>query len=152
METEHTQLKLRELDQKTSAAFEGGGEARVKKHKQGGRLTARERLNVLLDPSSFVELDRFVSHRCQNFGMAEKKIPGDGVITGYGQINGKLVYVYSQDFTVHGGSMSRTQANKILKIQELAMKNGCPVIGLNDSGGLAFKRESKLWVVMPTYF
>ena len=136
MQTEsRTELKLRELDKKTETAFNGGGETRVNKHKEGGRLTARERLNVLLDPSSFVELDRFVSHHCQNFGMGDKKIPGDGVITGYGQINGKLVYVYSQDFTVHGGSMSRTQANKILKIQELAMKNGCPVIGLNDSGG-----------------
>ena len=136
MKTEsRTEWKLKELDKKTNIAFEGGGKARVNKHKEGGRLTARERLNVLLDPGSFVELDRFVSHRCQNFGMAKKKIPGDGVITGFGQINGKLVYVYSQDFTVHGGSMSRTQANKILKVQELAMKNGCPVIGLNDSGG-----------------
>ena len=106
-----------------------------KNTRKKGRLTARERLNALLDPGSFSELDRFVTHRCQNFGMEKKNIPGDGVITGYGQINGKLVYVYSQDFTVHGGSMSRTQANKILKVQELALKNGCPIIGLNDSGG-----------------
>lgn len=133
METESH--KLRELDEKNETAFQGGGPDRLKKHKTGGRLTARERLNVLLDPGSFVELDRLVSHRCQNFGMAKKKIPGDGVITGYGQINGKLVYTYSQDFTVHGGSMSRTQANKIIKIQEMAMKTGCPIIGLNDSGG-----------------
>ena len=130
-----TEMKLKELDKKTEIVFKGGGEDRIKKHKEGGRLTARERLNVLLDPGSFVELDRFVSHRCQNFGMAQKKIPGDGVITGYGRINEKLIYTYSQDFTVHGGSMSRTQANKIIKIQELAMKNGCPLVGLNDSGG-----------------
>ncbi len=130
-----TELKLRELDQKTEIAFMGGGAARIKRQKEGGRLTARERLKVLLDPGSFHELDQFVSHRCQNFGMVDKKIPGDGVITGHGQINGKHVYVYSQDFTVHGGSMSRTQANKILKVQDLAMKNGLPIIGLNDSGG-----------------
>lgn len=123
------------LEQRNQKAFEGGGVERVKKHKQGTRLTARERLQTLLDPGSFVELDRFVTHRCQNFNMGEKKIDGDGVITGFGRINGKLVYVYSQDFTVFGGSMSRTQANKILKVQEMAMKNGAPIIGLNDSGG-----------------
>ncbi len=136
METEiNVELKLKNLDDKNQQAYAGGGEARQTKHRTGGRLTARERLDVLLDPGSFVELDRFVTHRCQNFGMNEKKIPGDGVITGYGRINGKTVYVYSQDFTVFGGSMSRTQANKILKVQELAMKNGSPIIGLNDSGG-----------------
>ncbi len=127
--------RLNSLEQRNQKAFEGGGEERVKKHKQGTRLTARERLHTLLDPGSFVEMDRFVTHRCQNFKMADKKIDGDGVITGYGRINGKLVYVYSQDFTVFGGSMSRTQANKILKVQEMAMKNGAPIIGLNDSGG-----------------
>ncbi len=133
METNIERLNL--LEQKNQKAFEGGGEDRIKKHKQGTRLTARERLHTLLDPGSFVEMDRFVTHRCQNFKMNEKKIDGDGVITGYGRINGKLVYVYSQDFTVFGGSMSRTQANKILKVQEMAMKNGAPIIGLNDSGG-----------------
>ena len=136
METENLNIeKIENLNQKNNDAFMGGGEARLEKHKAGGRLTARERLDVLLDPGSFVELDRFVTHRCQNFGMGEKKFSGDGVVTGYGKINGKTVYVYSQDFTVFGGSMSRTQANKILKIQELAMKNGAPIIGLNDSGG-----------------
>ncbi|MCB0377651.1 MAG: acyl-CoA carboxylase subunit beta [Bdellovibrionales bacterium] len=129
------QEKMNLLEQRNQKAFQGGGEERVKKHKQGSRLTARERLQTLLDPGSFVELDRFVTHRCQNFGMADKTIDGDGVITGWGRINGKFVYVYSQDFTVFGGSMSRTQANKILKIQELAMKNGAPIIGINDSGG-----------------
>ncbi len=138
METELTgkhQIKLRELDERNETAYAGGGAQRVEKHKANGRLTARERLEVLLDPGSFVELDRFVSHKCDNFGMKDKKIPGDGVITGYGRVNGKTVFVYSQDFTVFGGSMSRTQANKILKVQEMALKNGRPIIGLNDSGG-----------------
>ena len=127
--------KTQPLNERNQRAFEGGGGERIKKHKQGNRLTARERLHTLLDPGSFVEMDRFVTHRCQNFNMGENKIPGDGVITGFGRINGKPVYVYSQDFTVFGGSMSRTQANKILKVQKMAMKNGAPIIGLNDSGG-----------------
>jgi propionyl-CoA carboxylase beta chain len=127
--------RLQDLEKKNELAFVGGGSDRIAKHKQGGRLTARERLDVLLDPGSFVEIDRFVTHRCSNFGMADQKIPGDGVITGYGRVNGKIVYVYSQDFTVIGGSMSRTQANKICKIMDLAVKNGGPIIGLNDSGG-----------------
>lgn len=133
METNTERMNF--LDKRNQKAFEGGGSERIKKHKQGTRLTARERLHTLLDPGSFVELDRFVTHRCQNFNMGDKKIDGDGVITGFGRINGKLVYVYSQDFTVFGGSMSRTQANKILKVQDMAMKNGAPIIGLNDSGG-----------------
>lgn len=138
METEvptTTLQKLSDLETRNEAAFTGGGKDRVSKHKQGGRLTARERLDVLLDPGSFVEIDRFVTHRCSNFGMEEQKIAGDGVITGYGRVNGKIVYVYSQDFTVFGGSMSRTQANKIIKIMDMAVKNGAPIIGLNDSGG-----------------
>lgn len=130
-----TEKRLKDLALRNQNAMIGGGPARTEKHKQGGRLTARERLDVLLDPGSFVEMDRFVVHRCNNFGMDKNRMPGDGVITGYGQINGKLVYVYSQDFTVIGGSMSRTQANKICKIMDLAIKNGAPVIGLNDSGG-----------------
>lgn len=127
--------RLEKLDDLNDQAMVGGGEDRIKKHKIGDRLTARERLDVLLDPASFTEIDRFVTHKCHNFGMQDKRFLGDGVVTGYGRINGKLVYVFSQDFTVNGGSMSRTQANKILKIQELAMKVGAPVIGLNDSGG-----------------
>lgn len=127
--------KIDELDKRNEQAFLGGGKERIAKHKKNNRLTARERLDVLLDPGSFIELDRLVKHRCQNFGMEKTHISGDGVITGHGRINGNLVYVYSQDFTVYGGSMSRTQANKILKIQELSMKNGKPIIGLNDSGG-----------------
>jgi propionyl-CoA carboxylase beta chain len=135
MTPSRTELRVSELEKLNEEALKGGGQDRLAKHKEGGRLTARERLDVLLDPGSFVEMDRFVTHRSQNFGMAEKKLLGDGVITGYGRINGKLVYCYSQDFTVFGGSMSRTQANKILKIMDLAMKNGAPMIGLNDSGG-----------------
>lgn len=135
MEEFTTELRIKDLDKRNEKAMQGGGAARLEKHKQGGRLTARERLDVLLDPGSFVETDRFVTHRCTNFGMEKNIAPGDGVITGYGRINGKLVYVYSQDFTVIGGSMSRTQANKICKIMDLAVKNGAPVIGLNDSGG-----------------
>ncbi|MBX2995528.1 MAG: acyl-CoA carboxylase subunit beta [Bdellovibrionaceae bacterium] len=130
-----TQAKLQDLERRNEVALQGGGASRVSKHKQGGRLTARERLDILLDPGSFVEMDRFVTHRCTNFGMDDSKVPGDGVITGYGRVNGKLVYAYSQDFTVIGGSMSRTQANKIIKIMDLAVKNGAPVVGLNDSGG-----------------
>jgi propionyl-CoA carboxylase beta chain len=130
-----TAEKLNTLERRNEAAFVGGGSDRITKHKAGDRLTARERLDVLLDPGSFVEIDRFVTHRCNNFGMEETKIPGDGVVTGYGRVNGKIVYVYSQDFTVFGGSMSRTQANKIIKVMDMAVKNGAPIIGLNDSGG-----------------
>lgn len=132
---ETTQEKINTLKKKNEISFQGGGEARYEKHRQGGRLTARERLNVLLDPGSFVEMDRFVTQRSTNFGLADKSIPGDGIITGYGKINGRMVCVYSQDFTVLGGSMSRTQANKIVKLMDLAIKNGAPMIGLNDSGG-----------------
>ena len=131
----YTLKRLRELEEKNEEALQGGGAARVEKQKQGGRLTARERLEVLLDPGSFVEMDKFATHRCTNFGMDKKKFLGDGVITGYGRINGKLVYVYSQDFTVFGGSMSRAQAAKICKIMDMAAKNGAPLIGINDSGG-----------------
>lgn len=130
-----THDRLKDLEARNAKALEGGGEARIAKHKQGGRLTARERLDVLLDTGSFVEIDRFVKHRCTNFDMDKSHIDGDGVICGYGRINGKLVFTYSQDFTVYGGSMSRTQANKICKIMDLAVKSGAPIIGINDSGG-----------------
>ncbi len=138
MDTENTnslKSRLADLERRNEQAMLGGGANRIAKHKQGGRLTARERLDILLDPGSFVEMDRFVTHRCTNFGMEDTKAPGDGVITGYGRINGKIVYVSSQDFTVIGGSMSRTQANKICKVMDLAAKNGSPFISLNDSGG-----------------
>jgi propionyl-CoA carboxylase beta chain len=130
-----TEARLQDLEKRNDHAMNGGGPDRIAKQKQGGRLTSRERLDILLDPGSFVEMDRFVTHRSHNFGMDKNKIPGDGVVTGYGRINGKLVYVYSQDFTVFGGSMSRTQANKICKVMDMAIKAGAPIIGLNDSGG-----------------
>lgn len=129
------QAKLEDLEKRNSTALAGGGAKRIEKHKAGGRLTARERIEVLVDPGSFVEMDRFVTHRCTNFGMENNKVPGDGIITGYGRVNGKLVYLSSQDFTVIGGSMSRTQANKICKVMDLAVKNGAPFISINDSGG-----------------
>ncbi|MCC2678191.1 MAG: propionyl-CoA carboxylase beta chain [Pseudobdellovibrio sp.] len=127
--------KIEELERRNEKALAGGGPERLAKHKQGGRLSARERVEVLLDPGSFVEMDRFVTHRCNNFGMEKARPYGDGIITGYGRINGKLVYLSSQDFTVTGGSMSRTQANKICKVMDLAIKNGAPFVSINDSGG-----------------
>ncbi len=126
---------LDELLEKNKLALEGGGKERMEKQKSGGRLTARQRLDVLLDAGSFVEVDKFVTHKCENFGMKEKKFLGDGVITGHGKVNGRVVFVYSQDFTVFGGSLSRTHALKICKILKMAITNGCPIIGLNDSGG-----------------
>src|ERR1700740_1182331 len=113
----------------------GGGEKRIEAQHAKGRLTARERLSVLLDPGSFKEDDMFVDHNATDFGMAEQKIPGDGVVTGSGTINGRLVYVFAQDFTVFGGSLSERHAQKICKVMDMAMKVGAPVIGLNDSGG-----------------
>jgi propionyl-CoA carboxylase beta chain len=126
---------LRKLDEKREAARRGGGARRVKTQHEKGKLTARERLDVLLDPGSFEEWDMFVEHRSHDFGMAEQKVPGDGVVTGYGTINGRLVFVFSQDFTVFGGSLSEAHAEKICKIMDQAMNVGAPVIGLNDSGG-----------------
>src|SRR3954453_11835258 len=126
---------LRQLDEKRAAARAGGGAKRVAAQHGKGKLTARERLEVLLDPDSFAEWDMFVEHRSADFGMAEQKIPGDGVVTGYGTINGRLVFVFSQDFTVFGGSLSEAHAEKVCKIMDQAMNVGAPVIGLNDSGG-----------------
>jgi len=113
----------------------GGGEERLKRQREGGRLTARERIEHLLDQDSFVELDKFKTHRCDDFGMAARKIPGDGVVTGYGTIDGRQVCIFSQDFTVFGGSLSGAFAEKVCKVMDLAAKVGCPVVGLNDSGG-----------------
>ena len=126
---------LKRLDEKRAAARAGGGARRIKTQHEKGKLTARERLEVLLDPGSFEEWDMFVEHRSSDFGMAEQKVPGDGVVTGYGEINGRLVFVFSQDFTVFGGSLSEAHAEKICKIMDQAMNVGAPVIGLNDSGG-----------------
>ncbi|MBS3960556.1 MAG: acyl-CoA carboxylase subunit beta [Sandarakinorhabdus sp.] len=126
---------MEELEKRRDAARMGGGPARIKAQHAKGRLTARERLDILLDEGSFEELDMFVEHNCTEFGMAGQMIPGDGVVTGSGTINGRLVFVYSQDFTVFGGSLSERHAQKICKIMDMAMKVGAPVIGLNDSGG-----------------
>ena len=126
---------IHELEKKREAARLGGGQKRIDSQHKKGKLTARERLELLLDPDSFEEWDMFKEHRCTDFGMAETKNPGDGVVTGYGTINGRLVFVFSQDFTVFGGSLSETHAEKICKVMDHAMKVGAPVIGLNDSGG-----------------
>ena len=126
---------IRQLEEKREAARLGGGERRINAQHAKGKLTARERLDVLLDENSFEEFDMFVEHRETEFGMADQKVPGDGVVTGFGKINGRLVFVFSQDFTVFGGSLSETHAEKICKIMDQAMKVGAPVIGLNDSGG-----------------
>ena len=126
---------IRQLEAKREAARLGGGDRRIKAQHAKGKLTARERLDVLLDEGSFEEFDMFVEHRETEFGMADQKVPGDGVVTGYGKINGRLVFVFSQDFTVFGGSLSETHAEKICKIMDQAMKVGVPIIGLNDSGG-----------------
>jgi len=123
------------LQQKRAESEQGGGAERIATQHQKGKMTARERLDVLLDPGSFVELDRFVTHRATDFGLAEQKILGDGVVTGWGRVEGRIVYVYSQDFTVFGGSLSEAHAEKICKVMDLAVRNGAPVIGLNDSGG-----------------
>ncbi|MCC7271313.1 MAG: acyl-CoA carboxylase subunit beta [Alphaproteobacteria bacterium] len=123
------------LEEKRAAARVGGGERRIATQHAKGKLTARERLEVLLDPGSFEEWDMFVEHRCADFGMAEQKVPGDGVVTGHGTISGRLVFVFSQDFTVFGGALSEAHAEKICKIMDQALRVGAPVIGLNDSGG-----------------
>jgi propionyl-CoA carboxylase beta chain len=127
--------KLTRLEDLRRAAEEGGGAARLKAQHERGKLSARERLDLLLDEGSFVELDRFVTHRSIDFGLEDQKVLGDGVVTGYGTVHGRLVYVFSQDFTVFGGSLSEAHAEKIVKIQDMALKNGAPIIGLNDSGG-----------------
>ena len=126
---------LEQLELRNQHALEAGGADRIAKQHAGGRLTARERIERLLDPGSFVELDRFKVHRCQDFGMSDKKIPGDGVVTGYGTIHGRQMFLFAQDFTAFGGSLSLAHAEKICKVMQMAMKTGAPVIGLCDSGG-----------------
>ena len=126
---------IHQLEQKRAGARLGGGQRRIDAQHKRGKLSARERIEVLLDPGSFEEWDMFVEHRCSDFGMAETSIPGDGVVTGYGTINGRITFVFSQDFTVFGGSLSETHAEKICKVMDHAIKVGAPVIGINDSGG-----------------
>jgi propionyl-CoA carboxylase beta chain len=129
------QENLQELAQRNEQALQGGGPDRIKRQHEAGKLTARERVELLLDPGTFVELDRFKTHRCTDFDMEKKKIPGDGVVTGYGNVEGRQVFVFAQDFTVFGGSLSGAFAEKVSKVMDLAMKTGCPVIGINDGGG-----------------
>ena len=132
MNREEIYRQFEELDKRASL---GGGVDKIEKQHASGRMTARERIDMLLDKGSFNELDKFVNHRCTNFGMEKKQIAGDGMVSGYGKIDGRLVFVYAYDFTAHGGSLSETNAAKIVKVQQLALKNGAPVIALNDSGG-----------------
>lgn len=129
------QEKIQELKKMQDEVKLGGGAKRIEKQHASGKLTARERIEKLLDPGTFVELDQFVKHRCVNFGMEKQEAPGEGVVTGYGTIEGRLVYVFAQDFTVIGGSLGEMHAAKIVKVQDLSMKMGAPLIGINDSGG-----------------
>jgi propionyl-CoA carboxylase beta chain len=130
-----TDHQLEELERRKRRSEEGGGEQRIERQHAEGKLTARERIGLLFDPGSFQELDQLVVHRCTDFGMDRQQIPGDGVVTGFGTVLGRLVYAFAQDFTVFGGSLSETHAAKIVKIMDLAMENGAPIVGLNDSGG-----------------
>ena len=133
--TKTTNPALKRLEDMEAEAHKAGGEERIAKQHAAGKMTARERIEYLLDPGTFVELDKFVTHRCADFGMADQKILGDGVVTGYGTVDGRQTFVFAQDFTVFGGSLSGAYAQKILKVMALAMKVGAPMIGLNDSGG-----------------
>ena len=127
--------KLKQLEEKIALAKQGGGEKRIEAQHSKNKLTARERIHFLMDEDTFEEIGMLVTHRSSNFGLDKNKPMGDGVVTGYGKINGRLTYVFAQDFTIMGGSLAEAHAEKIVKIMELAMKNGAPLIGLNDSGG-----------------
>jgi len=127
--------KLEDLRKRRQKIMMGGGEKRIQKQHEKGKLTARERINLLFDEGTFVELDAFVKHRCTNFGMEKTDAPGEGVVTGYGMVDGRLVYAFAQDFTVIGGSLGEMHAAKICKVLDNALKVGAPVVGLNDSGG-----------------
>src|SRR5687768_12957699 len=127
--------RIKYLEDLGRQAEQGGGEERLRRHHDAGKLTARERIDLLFDAGSFQEVDKLVTHRCRDFGMADQVIPGDGVVAGQGRVEGRAVYAFAQDFTVFGGSLSETNAAKIVKIMDLALKMGAPVVGLNDSGG-----------------
>ena len=139
---------LQQLEAQRQEARLGGGEKRIAAQHSKGKLTARERIELLLDEGSFEEFDMFVAHRCVDFGMQDSRPMGDGVVTGWGTINGRVVYVFSQDFTVMGGSVSETHAAKICKIMDMAIQNGAPVIGLNDSGGARIQEGVASWPPM----
>ena len=129
------QERIEIMKEKKKKIMLGGGEARIAKQHAQGKMTARERIELFFDEGTFVELDQFVTHRCTNFGQEKKELPGEGVTTGYGTIDGRLVYVFAQDFTVEGGSLGEMHAAKIVKVQRLSLKMGAPLVGLNDSGG-----------------
>src|SRR5690349_16856206 len=131
----HAKSRLEKLRERSTQAEQGGGAARIEKQHEAGKMTARERIEFLLDEGSFQEVDPFKTHRCRDFGMEKQVYPGDGVVAGHGTVDGRRVFVFAQDFTVFGGSLSETNAEKICKIMDLAMKTGAPVVGLNDSGG-----------------
>ena len=135
---------IKNLEELNRKAEKGGGDARIEKQHSVGKLTARERIDLLLEKGSFIELDKLVTHRCTDFGMEKQKFSGDGVVTGYGMIGKRLVYVFAQDFTVFGGALSETHAKKICKVMDMAMQMGAPIIGLNDSGGARIQ-VSVLW-------
>jgi acetyl-CoA carboxylase carboxyltransferase component len=143
---------LDELRRREREAEAGGGAERIERQRADGKLTARERVSLLLDPGSFEELDKFVLHRSHDFGMAKQRVPGDGVITGHGAIEGRPVFLFAQDFTVFGGSLSETYAQKICKIMDLAVKVGAPIIGLNDSGGARIQEGVVSLAGSPTSF
>ena len=127
--------KRKVLEDYERRAEEGGGEARRQRQHDAGKLTARERIDLFFDPGTFYEIDKLVTHRCRDFGMEKQVVPGDGVVAGHGHVDGRLVYAFAQDFTVFGGSLSETNAAKIVKVMDLAVRNGSPIVGLNDSGG-----------------
>ena len=132
---------IKNLEELNRKAEKGGGDHALKKQHSVGKLTARERIELLLEKGSFIELDKLVTHRCTDFGMEKQKFAGDGVVTGYGMIGKRLVYVFAQDFTVFGGALSETHAKKICRVMDMAMQMGAPIIGLNDSGGARIQEE-----------
>ena len=131
------------FEERDRIASLGGGVDKIEKQHESGKMTARERIEMLLDKGTFVELDKLMVHRCTNYGMDKNKIPGDGIVSGYGKVDGRQVFVYAYDFTVYGGSLSASNAKKIVKVQQLALKNGAPIIALNDSGGAYSGRYRK---------
>lgn len=156
---QHTLRVQKRIEETKSAALLGGGQKRIDAQHMKGKLTARERIEVLCDPGSFLEYDMFAEHTCRDFGMEKEHYPGDSVITGRGEINGKTVFVFSQDFTVFGGSLSMIHAKKVCKIMDQALQVGAPVIGLNDSGGARIQvknfsvvSEMKLALYTPLFF
>ena len=144
--------KIKALNTKISEAKKGGGDKRIEAQHKKGKLTARERIHFLLDEGTFEEIGMFITHRSSNFGLDKQKILGDGVVTGYGSINGRLIYVFAQDFTVMGGSLAEAHAQKICRVMDLAMKNGAPIIGLNDSGGARIQEGVVSLGVMQIFF